>query len=1021
MKKQALISILLLPVTLFAQQLPEWQQPDALRLGQIDPHTCVVPYADKPGVVSQISDQRYSDSPWYLSLNGKWDFRWSADPDARPRDFFRPDYSVDGWDKIQVPGNWQTQGYGTKVYVNITYEFSSPYYNFEKNPPYVPSDSNEVGSYRREFTVPAEWRGRRTVLCLESVASFYYVWVNGHRLGYNQDSKTAAEWDITDYLVDGVNTLALEVYRWSAGSYLECQDMWRLSGIERDVYLYSTPLTYISDYTVTSPLDPSMTDGLLGLTVDVAGKDLKGSLDYALYDDAGHKVTGGNKPLAAELKFEAVIDSVSAWTAETPNLYTLELRLKDSKGKTDEVVGCNVGFRTSEIRDGQYLLNGKPVLIKGVNRHSFSQQGHYVDEATMLRDIELMKLNNINTVRNCHYPADRRWYHLADKYGLYIIDEANVESHGMGYGEESLANFTEWLPAHLDRTQRMYAKSKNHPSVTFYSLGNEAGNGINFEETYKWLKSVESNRPVQYERAIDAWNTDIFAVMYPSISYVESYCHADTVYRPYIACEYAHAMGNSVGGLCDYWEMFEREPLAQGGCIWDWVDQSFIEHTPDGRLWYAYGGDYGPAGIPTDKSFCCNGLVNSDRTPHPHLAEVRAVYRNIKSALRSDAPLTVDVRNWYFFTNLDKFDMRWSLVTPEGRQFASGVEHVDCAPQQTATVNLGATLRDGSDRPTDLYLNIDWVAREASPMIPAGYAVAQEQFVVREGDMTLDLKPSRLKAKKNIYTSGDVTFTVDQASGRITSLKSRGKELLAEPMGLSLFRPLTENDASYDAMGRVWLASGLDSISQHLVSSRLKDNVLTVDSRITGRDGRHVGDAVFRYSVKGSDSLVVACEFVPDTAVISSLPRVGLSYRTSSALASGVKFHGRSGETYVDRRTAGRLGIHTTSPAADFHNYIVPQSAGNHTDVRSISFNDGLLDVTSDRPFQFSATPYADSDIQAARHIKDLVDDGLVTVHLDAEQTGVGTATCGPDVLWKYRLHARPYNFVFVFKVDKNN
>lgn len=992
-------------------ELPDWQKIDALRLGQLDPHTCVVPYANGKNALTQIADQKYAASPWYMDLNGRWDFKWSAGPDLRPADFYAPDYHTDGWDKINVPGNWQTQGFGTKIYVNIPYEFATPYYNFEKNPPYVPVDSNEVGCYRRVFNIPASWKDRRTVLCLEGVSSFYYAWVNGHFLGYNQDSKTAAEWDITDFLTDGDNVLAIEVYRWSAGSYLECQDMWRLSGIERDVYLYSTPKTYIADYKVTSPLDANYSSGLFGLTVTTEGKPTKGEIEYSLYDAEGKKVAEGETTLKTEVSFEAEIKNVKAWSAETPNLYTLELNMKDSKGNVTETLGCNVGFRTSEIRNGQYMLNGKPVLIKGVNRHSFTQQGHYVDEATMLRDTEMMKLNNINTVRNSHYPADRRWYHLADKHGLYIIDEANIESHGMGYGKESLANFIEWLPAHMDRTQRMYAKSKNHPSVTFYSLGNEAGNGINFEETYKWLKSVENNRPVQYERAIDAFNTDVFAVMYPPLGYIEKYCHSEGIYRPYIACEYAHAMGNSVGGLKDYWELFEREPLAQGGCIWDWVDQSFIEHTPDGTLWYAYGGDYGPTNIPSDKSFCCNGLVNSDRTPHPHLSEVKAVYRNIKSSLASERPLTLDVKNFYFFTDLDHFDMNWSVVDADGQVIAKGVKNISCVPQATAKIDLGDI--ELPEDVKEVYLNIDWTAREASAMIPAGYAIAEEQFVIREAPMAVDTKAVKIKRKNNTFSHGQLSFTVDPATGALSSLVADGKEILAAPLVVSLFRPLTENDASWGAQGGKWLEAGLDSLVQKCVSSHFKDNVYTAEVSLTGKDGQNVGSAELSYSVNGDGGLVVECKFVPDTAVVKSLPRVGLTYRTPSSLASKVVFHGKAGETYADRNTAGRIGRHTTAPDLDFHHYIVPQTSGNHTEVREIIFNDGLLTVTSDRPFQFSATPYSDSNIQEARHIKDLVDDDMVTVHIDAAQTGVGTATCGPDVLPKYRLPIEPYRFVF--------
>ncbi|MCM1067816.1 MAG: DUF4981 domain-containing protein [Muribaculaceae bacterium] len=1012
-----LLLLTLLPLAASAQQLPEWQQIEAFRKGQLDPHVCVVPYASGPGARTAIADQLFAQSPWYMSLNGEWDFKWSASPADRPADFYRPEASTEAWDKIKVPGNWQAQGFGTKVYVNERYEFGQKYYNFEKNPPFVPADSNEVGSYRKLFRIPADWAGRRTVLCIEGAASFYYIWLNGELLGYNQDSKTAAEWDITDKLVQGDNTLAIEMYRWSAGSYLECQDMWRLSGIERDVYLYSTPLTYVADYTVTSPLDAAYRDGLFGLDTRIAGADIKGSLAYTLYSPKGAVVAKGEKALAEEMLMEATVKDVEAWSAETPALYTLVMQLKDADGRTTETLGCNVGFRTSEIKNGQFCLNGKPVLIKGVNRHAFTQLGHYVDEATMLRDIELMKRSNINTVRNSHYPMERRWYHLADKHGLYIIDEANVESHGMGYGERSLATKIEWLPAIMDRTQRMYAKSKNNPSVTFYSLGNESGNGINFEETYKWMKAVEKNRPIQHERAFEAYNTDVYAYMYRPIDVIEAYCHKDGIYRPYIVCEYAHAMGNSVGGLRDYWEMFEREPVAQGGCIWDWVDQSFIEHTPEGTLWYAYGGDYGPKGIPSDGSFCCNGLVNSDRTPHPHLAEVKAVYRNIKSELVSADPLVVKVRNWYFFTNLVDFDMNWSLVDADGNVLAKGVRKVACAPQKSAELAFGNLSVPDDGR--EIYLNIDWTPRKSTAMVPAGYPLAQEQLVLRTADMARTDKALPLKGRNGVYSAAGLNFAVDPASGALTSLTSGGVELLAEPVELSLFRPLTENDAHRNGSGRKWFAEGLDSISTDVRSIKLKNNVLTVDSRVIGRTGAVLGTASMRYSVLPGQVLAVGCTFVPDTAAVHSLPRVGLTYRTPAELARSVAFLGREGETYVDRNTAGRIGRHTITPESDFHRYIVPQSSGNHTDVRSVDFNDGLLAVSAAAPFQFSAVPYSDANIQAAKHLCDLTDDGLVTVHLDAEQTGVGTATCGPDVLPKYRIAIRPIDFTFYFKVKK--
>ena len=488
-----------------AQQRPEWQSQYAVGLNKLNPHAYVWPYA----TAADVQKGAYEESPYYMSLNGKWKFHWVKNPDTRPKDFYKPSFYTGGWADINVPGNWERQGYGTAIYVNETYEFDDKMFNFKKNPPLVPSEENEVGSYRRTFTIPAGWEGRRVILCCEGVISFYYAWVNGEFLGYNQDSKTPAEWDITDKLKKGENTIALEVYRWSAGAYLECQDMWRLSGIERDVYLYSTPKQYIADYKVTSILEKNTyKDGVFELDVTVEGAAAGiATVAYELQNEAGKTVLNGSQPVKSRglsnlITFdEKRIPDVEKWSAEHPNLYTLILELKDANGKVTEVTGTKVGFRTSEIKDGRFCINGVPVLVKGVNRHEHSQLGRTVSKELMEEDIKLMKQHNINTVRNSHYPAHPYWYQLCDRYGLYMIDEANIESHGMGYGPASLAKDSTWLTAHMDRTHRMYERSKNHPAIVIWSLGNEAGNGINFERTYDWLKSVEKNRPVQYERA----------------------------------------------------------------------------------------------------------------------------------------------------------------------------------------------------------------------------------------------------------------------------------------------------------------------------------------------------------------------------------------------------------------------------------------------------------------------------------------------------------------------------------------
>jgi beta-galactosidase len=1006
----------------------EWQDQNAFNIGQLPIHTCVVPYSTDNEAA--IRDHGYSKSPYYLNLNGSWHFKWSQSPADRPTEFYTPEYDVSSWDRINVPGNWQCQGYGTKLYVNTHYEFDSDFYHFKKDPPHVPYDNNEVGSYRRTFTIPSDWEGRRIILCVEGASSFYYAWVNGKYLGCNQDSKTAAEWDITDALQAGENSVSLEVYRWSAGSYLECQDMWRLSGIERDVYLYSTPNTYIADYTVKSPLDRiNYRDGELSIDVNINGipgqasplprgirraPAMKYYIEYQLFDADENCVLQDKASAADTVSFSAKLTDAKPWSAESPYLYTLVLNLKDKNDNVIETLGCNVGFKTSEVVDAQYLLNGKPILIKGVNRHAFGENGHAVTRESMIRDIELMKKNNINTIRDCHYSMDREWYHLCDVYGIYLIDEVNIESHGMGYNAASLAKDTAWIAPHLNRSKRMYAKSKNHPAVTFISLGNEAGNGYNFEQTYAWFKSVETNRPVQYERSLEDYNTDIVAHMYTSISDIKKYCKREGVYRPMILCEYDHAMGNSVGSLCDYMDVFETQKLAQGGCIWDWVDQSFAARDSLGRFYWAYGGDFGPADIPSDKSFCCNGLVNSDRTPHPHLEEVRKVYQYIKSKLDyNDSDLSIKVKNWYDFTNLNKFTLNWKVVATDGKVLKSGVKKVNCEPQDTILVHLSDfTLPSNYD---EAFLNLSWSNDERISLINKGSEVAYDQFVIGTFKAKTSAEHTEtLSQNGNTYRVGDFSFTVSPNEGNITSITKSGKEQLATPLTLSLYRPQTENDSRYS--GTFWLKSGLDSIYQVAKDITCRADTVYVSTDVYGRNGKIVGEAAYRYSVSNGSTLNVKCDFTPDTATVKKMPRVGLCYRTQRENCQKVTYLGRGAvETYADRKSCGLIGIYDTTPDKDFHYYIVPQATGNHTDTRYVTFNGNQLTVTADSIFGFSATPYDDRNIDAAQHINELVDDGLITVHLDVAQTGVGSATCGPDVLLRYQPKIIPYHFTFHF------
>ena len=1001
----------LVPLFSMAQTAaPEWQSQYSTGLNRIEPHAYVLP-CSSPDELQQPGG--YEHSAYYMTLNGKWKFHWTRNPDRRPRNFFQTDFAVQGWADIDVPGNWERQGYGLPIYVNETYEFDDKLFHFRKNPPLVPYAENEVGSYRRTFTVPAAWKDRRIVLCCESVKSFFYLWVNGQYVGYNMGAKMPSEWDVTRYLHDGENVVAMEVYRWSAGSYLECQDYWRMSGIEQDVYLYATPAQYIADYHVSAGVerqDGGSFRGSFNLSASVKGAG-QGTVGYVLTDAEGRPVLTEERPVSGREKDVTVdfapqtVQNVVAWSAEHPNLYTLLITLKDKHGNVAEQTGGKVGFRTIEIKDRQLCVNGTPILVKGVNRHEHSGRGRTVSKELMEQDIRMMKQNNINLVRCSHYPADSYWYQLCDKYGLYVIDEANIESHGMGYGKESLAKDSTWLSAHMNRTQRMYGRSKNHPSIIIWSLGNEAGNGTNFEHTYRWLKRTDTTRPVQYERAEENFNTDIYCPMYRPLSHMEAYAKRTDTTRPYIMCEYLHAMGNSCGGMKEYWDLIEKEPILQGGSIWDWVDQSFREIDKNGNWYWSYGGDYGPKDVPSFGNFCCNGLVAADRTPHPHLQEVKKVYQNIKSELVSTGKeITVKVKNWFDFTNLNEYRIDWRIVDENGKVLSDGTQHVDCAPHESTVIILPSVF---SRTARELFLNLEWHPVRDGLVLTRNDVVAYDQFGLKTAsDYTVFLP----------HEKQGMRYEVDGKTGKLTSLKSGGREFLSTPLSLSLYRPATDNDGRDPYGLRLWREEGIDSIRQRVTKIVRNRDVTRAETEILSRKGNVIGKADFTYRPQKNGALAVKVTFMPDTAVIRSLARVGLSFRMDDSFGK-VEYYGRGDiETYSDRRQAGRIGRYRTTAEAMFHYYVKPQATGNRTDVRWMSLSDtkNRLMVAARSPFQFSVVPFSDSVIDRATHINQLSRDGLLTIHLDAEQSGVGTATCGPGVALKYRVPIQSATFEFV-------
>ncbi|MFX1533250.1 MAG: glycoside hydrolase family 2 TIM barrel-domain containing protein, partial [Promethearchaeota archaeon] len=605
----------------------DWENPKILGRNKEAAHCTYIPYADTQTALKNDPLQ----SPFYLSLNGRWKFCWVKKPADHKLDFYKDNFDVSQWVDIIVPGNWELQGFGIPIYTNVIYPFPA-------DPPHIPHDWNPVGSYRRTFTISNSWKDRQVFLHFGGVSSAMYVWLNGEKVGYSQGSKTPAEFNITEYLRKGENVLAVEVYRWCDGSYLEGQDFWKISGIERDVFLFSTPQVHIRDFFVRGDLDDNYIDGMLKVTVnvrnylpDVSGKhyvhiDLLDTDNKSVFETLTKEANIRNADKIT-IHFEQFVKKPAKWSAETPKLYSMLISLSNESGLITEVVSCKVGFRKVEIKDAQLLVNGIPIIIKGVNRHEHDPvTGRTVTEKLMIKDIQLMKQFNINAVRTSHYPNVPRWYELCDKYGLYVVDEANIESHGMGYDpEDTLGNNPDWKEAHLDRTIRMVERDKNHPSIIIWSLGNEAGDGVNFEATYKWIHERDSSRPVQYEQAIEGPHTDIVCPMYSRIEQLEEYANKEQN-RPLIMCEMLHAMGNSVGNMQDYWDVIEKHKVLQGGFVWDWVDQSFLKVDEDNMRYWAYGGDMGDDIVFNDGNFCINGLVQADRAPHPHLWEVKKVY-----------------------------------------------------------------------------------------------------------------------------------------------------------------------------------------------------------------------------------------------------------------------------------------------------------------------------------------------------------------------------------------------------------
>lgn len=1014
---------------------PWWLDPEVNEVNTMAPRAAFFAYETEN---LAKADQK-ARSERYLSLEGKWKFNFSKDHDKAPRDFYSLKYDDSQWTDFPVPGILELNGYGDAIYSNNGYPWRT---QFRPEPPFVEERNNYTGSYRKMVTVPADWKGERIYLHVGSATSNLMVWVNGKFVGYSEDSKVSAEFDLTKYLTPGKeNLIAMQVMRWCDGSYLEDQDFWRFTGIAREVYLYARPQAHIADLFITPDLVNNYQDGTLEVKLNAVGA--KGeTVMFSLKDKEGKEVAaqtakvGGN----GEVKVNFNVKNPLKWTAETPNLYTLYTTLMDGK-QVAEVVPQRVGFRKVEIKNAQVLVNGQPVLFKGANRHELDPvTGYVVSMDRMLEDIRVMKELNINAVRTCHYPNDPRWYELCDIYGIYMVAEANIESHGMGYGDKTLAKEPTYEKAHLERNESNIKIYKNHPSIIFWSVGNEAGYGPNFEKAYDLVKAYDPSRPCQYEQAGQNGKTDIFCPMYYDYGGCEWYAKGDNP-RPLIQCEYAHAMGNSMGGFKEYWDMVRKYPKYQGGFIWDFVDQGLRVKNKQGKTIYAYGGDFGR--YPTsDHNFNCNGIINPDRKPNPHANEVRYYYQNIWATAKDLKAGEVEVYNENFFKSLDDVELQWTLES-EGKVLANGRSALDIPAQQKRVVKL-----DGYSLPADVkgevVLNLDFVLKKAEPMLDAGYAVAREQFVVNP--YTFPTMESVLAVTSGKYdtrkvekeekvawvtlSAGNTSVTFNHWNGWIDYLDVDGKPMLEEGYAITpdFWCAPTDNDYGAGTQRKLhaWKNPEMKMKSFKVVENEGKAekgvevvyDMPSVEATLT-----------MTYTLTPAGELVVneAMTVNKDAKHKPELMRYGMQLVMPKAY-NMLTYYGKGpGENYIDRNNGDRLGVYDAKVADQYWGYVRPQESGNKTEVRYWQVKDENgkgLEFYSFAPMECSTLNYLASDLDDGwdknahqSHSGDLTPRDFSVVKLAARQRGLACVNSwGAIPLEQYRMPYQDYSFTYVIR-----
>ncbi|WP_396600890.1 glycoside hydrolase family 2 TIM barrel-domain containing protein [Algibacter sp. R77976] len=1027
---------------------PEWENPEIFQINREEPRATFYSF---PSITEALQDKEWTASPFYKSLNGTWQFYYTDSVQGRPEYFYKTDFSTKGWDTITVPSNWELQGFGLPVYTNIKYVFP-------KNPPYIPHNMNNVGSYKRSFNLPEDWNNKSVYLHFAGVSGALYVYINGQFVGYNEGSKTPAEFNISEFITSGENQIAVQVLRWSDASYIEDQDFWRISGIERDVYLRAENPISIKDTRCNGDLSNNYTQGEFSLNIDFESisKESMNKRVHVELLDGDTSVFSEEKEMNISPRTQQLIDfktsvpNVKPWTAETPNLYTVLIALKDENGKVEQATTLKTGFRNIAIKNNQFLVNGKPILLKGVNLHDHDEStGHVVDKELTLKDLTIMKQNNVNAIRCSHYPKNPFFYDLCDQYGFYVIDEANIETHGMGTTNQGLdkkpelkkvhpAYREDWKAAHLDRTIRMFERDKNHPSIVTWSLGNEAGNGDNFFATYNWLKEHDATRPTQYEGATKYENTDIQAPMYDRIPQLIKYAENNPK-RPLILCEYSHAMGNSLGNFKDYWDVIRKYDVLQGGFIWDWVDQGLAAETEDGQKYWGYGGDFGAGYLQHDANFCLNGIVNPDRTPHPGLEELKKVYQNIHFSEANFKTGTLKITNEYFFTNLNHFKIDWELFK-EGEKVTSGSLGVlDLAPEKSKTVQIDLPKIDYDKN--EYQLNFLATTNNQLPLLTKGFPLAKAQFVT--GAFTPKFKENTkddilVSTTKNeiVFKSKAFKASFNKKSGELSSLDYGNGNIIQKGISTNFWRATTDNDYGFNMPKHfgVWKKA---TENKELISMLLKNKKSTFDvyseENISFKENTinlevnyklpdDIAKIKMEYKIDASGQIKVKSTLLDVKKELPNLPCFGTNFIVSKAF-NQVNWYGRGPlENYQDRKTSQFVGNYKASVSELYFPYIRPQENGYRTDVRWVTFTDNQgkgIKILGPKLISFSAHHQYNSDFDAGetkqqRHTIDIIERDLVNINIDKEQMGVGGDTSWwTRPLEQYQIKAEAQSFSY--------